>query len=77
MKKVTNRGKRSKTVGEVKPVGNIRKELQSFLETSPMQKEVFSSYKLQDVHMSRRKYIRLKEDHSSQRNYQNQFSHPG
>ena len=54
MKKVTNRGKRSKTLSEVKPVGNIRKELQSFLETSPMKKEVFLSYKLQDAHMSSR-----------------------
>ena len=42
MKNVTNRGKRSKTLSEV----NIRKELQSFLETSPMQKEVFPSHKL-------------------------------
>ena len=54
MKKVTNRAKRSKTLSEVRPVGNIRKELQSFLETSPMQKEVFPSHKLQDVHMSSR-----------------------
>ena len=33
--------KRSKTVSEVKPVENIIKNLQSFLEISPVQKEVF------------------------------------
>ena len=47
-------GKRSKTLSEVRPVGNVRKELQSFLETSPMKKEVFPSHKLQYVHMSSR-----------------------
>ena len=40
MKKVINRRKRSKTLSEVKPVRNISKNLQSFLEISPMQKEV-------------------------------------
>ena len=40
MKKVIGRGKRSKTLSEVKPVENISKNLQSFLEKSPMQKEV-------------------------------------
>ena len=48
MKKVIDRGKRSKTLSEVKPVGNINNYLQSFLEISPMQKEVFPSHKLQD-----------------------------
>ena len=39
--KVINRGKRSKTLSEVKPVKNISKNnLQSFLEISPVQKEV-------------------------------------
>ena len=33
-------GKKSKTLSEVKPVENISKNLQSFLEISPMQKEV-------------------------------------
>ena len=42
------RGKRSKTLSEVKPVENIRKNLQSFLEISPMQKEVLPSHNLQD-----------------------------
>ena len=35
-----DRGKRSKTLNEVKPVENISKDLQSILETSPVQKEV-------------------------------------
>ena len=48
MKKVINRGKRSKKLSEVKPVENISKNLQSFLEISPVQKEVFPSHKLQD-----------------------------
>ena len=33
---------------EVKPVENISKGWQSFLEISPMQKEVLPSHKLQD-----------------------------
>ena len=40
MKKVTDRGKRSKTMSEVKPVENITKNLQSFVEISPMQNKV-------------------------------------
>ena len=48
MKKVIDRGKRSKVLNEVKPVGNISENLQSFLEISPVQKEAFSSHKLQD-----------------------------
>ena len=35
-----NRGKRSKTLSEVKPVENINKNLQSFPEINPVQKEV-------------------------------------
>ena len=38
--------KTSKTLSEVKPVENISKNLQSFLEISPVQKEVFPSHKL-------------------------------
>ena len=34
-----DRGKRSKTLGDVKQVENISKNLQSFLEISHMQKE--------------------------------------
>ena len=40
MKKVIDRGKRSKTVSEVRPVENINKNLQSFLDISLVQKEV-------------------------------------
>ena len=42
-----DRGKRSKTLSEVKPVKNISRNLQSFLEISPEQKEVHPSHKLQ------------------------------
>ena len=48
MKKVIDRRKRSKTLGEVKPVKIISKNLQSFLEISPMKKEVLLLHKLQD-----------------------------
>ena len=48
MKKVIDRGKRSKTLSEVKPVKNISKNLQSFLEISLVQKEVLYSHNLQD-----------------------------
>ena len=48
MKKVIDRGKKSKTLSEVKPVENINKNLQSFLEISPVQKEVLLSHKLRD-----------------------------
>ena len=45
-KKAIDRGKRSKTLSEVKPAENINKNLQSFLEISPEQKEVLLSHKL-------------------------------
>ena len=48
MKKVVDRGKRSKTLSEVKPVQNISKNLQSFLEISLAQKILLPSNKLQD-----------------------------
>ena len=48
MVKVINTGKRSKTLREVKPVENISKNLQIFLEISPMQKEVLPLHKLRD-----------------------------
>ena len=49
MKKVINKGKRSKTLLQVKPVKNISKNSQRFLEMSPIQKkEVLPSHKLQD-----------------------------
>ena len=42
------RRNRSMTLGEVKPVENISQNQQSFLEISPVQKEVIPSHKLQD-----------------------------
>ena len=46
--KVIDREVRSKILSEVKPVENIYKNLQSFLEISPVQKEVLPSHKLRD-----------------------------
>ena len=46
--KVIDRGKRCKTRSEVKPVENISKNLQSLLEISRVQKEVFLKHKLED-----------------------------
>ena len=40
------RGKRGKTLSEVKPDKNISKNLLSFLQISPVQKEVLPSHKL-------------------------------
>ena len=40
MKKVINKGKRSKALSEVKPAKNISKNQQSFLEISPVQNEL-------------------------------------
>ena len=40
MKKVINRGKRSKMLSEVKQIENISKNLQSFLEISAVQKRL-------------------------------------
>ena len=77
MKKVIDRGKRSKTLSEVKPVENINKNLQSFLEISPVQKEVLLSHKLQDHAYEYYNPFGLKEDNLSWRNCQNQLSHPG
>ena len=48
MKKVIDRGKRSKTLSEVKPIKNICKNPESFLEISLVQTEVLPSYKPQD-----------------------------
>ena len=47
-KKVIHGGKRSKILSGIKPFKNISKNLQSFLEISPMQKEALLSNKLQD-----------------------------
>ena len=48
MKKVIDRGKRIKTLSEVKLVKNTSKDPQSFLEMSTMQKEVLLSQKVQE-----------------------------
>ena len=48
MKRVIDRGKRSKTLSEVKPVKKISKNPHSFLEISPMQSEILPLHKLQD-----------------------------
>ena len=47
-KKMIDRGRRRKTMSEVKLVEKVSKNLQSFLEISPGQKEVLLSHKLQD-----------------------------
>ena len=77
MKKVINREKRSKTLSEVKPVKNISKNLQSFLERRPVQKEVLPSHVLRDHAYEYQNAFGLKEDNLSQRNCQNQLSYPG
>ena len=46
MKKMIDRGKRSNTLSEVKPVENVSKDPLSFLEISSVQKEVLPSHKL-------------------------------
>ena len=43
-----DRGKRSKTLSEVKPVKNISGNLHCLLEISHVQKEVFLSHELRD-----------------------------
>ena len=75
--KVIDRGKRDKTLSEVKPVENIYKDLQSFLEISPAQKEVLLSHKLRDHAYEYQNAFKLKEDNLSQRNGQNQLNHLG
>ena len=72
-----DRGKRSKTLSEVKLVENISKNLQSFLEISPVRKKTLPSYKLRDHAYEYYNPFGLKEDNPSQRNCQNQLSHPG
>ena len=76
MKKATDRGKRSKKLSEVKPVENISKNPQSFLEINPVQKEVLPSHKLQEHVYQYQNPFGLKEDSLSQRNCQSQLSHP-
>ena len=47
-KKVINRGNRSKALSEVEPVQNSVKNLQSFLEISPVRKQNLPSHKPQN-----------------------------
>ena len=77
MKKVMDRGKRSETLSEVKPVKNIIKNLQSFLEISPVQKEVLHSHKPWDLAYEHKNPFGSKEDNLSLKNCQNELSHPG
>ena len=48
MKKVIDKGKRSKALSAVKLVKNNSKNLKRFLEIRPVQKELLPSYKLRD-----------------------------
>ena len=47
-KKVTDRGKRREPLSEVKSVENIIKNLQTFLQIRPVQKDALLSHKLQE-----------------------------
>ena len=47
MMKAINRGKRSKTMNDVKPVENKNNNPEIFLEISPVQKKISPSHKLQ------------------------------
>ena len=71
-----DKGKRSKKLSEVKPVENISKNPQSFLEINPVQEEVFPSQKLQEDAYEWLNLFGLKEDNPSQRNCENQLRHP-
>ena len=72
-----DRGKRSKTLSEAKLVENTSKNLKSFLEISPVRKEVLLSHKLREHAYEYQNPFGLKEDNLSQRNCQNQLSHRG
>ena len=64
-------------MSKVKLVENVSKNLQNFLEISPVQKEVLPSHKLQDHAYEYQNPFALKEDNLSQRNCQYQLSHLG
>ena len=64
-------------MSEVKPVENINKNLQGFLEMSLVQNEVHLSYKLRDHAHEYYNPFGLEEDNLSQKNCQSQLSHPG
>ena len=73
---VINRGKRSKTLSEVKPIEKSSKNLQNFLEISPRQKEFLPSHQLKHHAYESQNPFVLKEDNLSERNCQNQLFHP-
>ena len=54
MKRAIDRGKRSKTLSEVKPVKKISKNPHSFLEISPMQSEILPLHNCKTMYMSNR-----------------------
>ena len=62
MKKVIDRGKRSKTLSDVKPFENISKNLQR------LQKEVLLLHKLRHHAYEYQNPFRLQENNLSQRN---------
>ena len=64
-------------LSEINPVQNISKNLQSFLEISPVQKILLPLHKLRDHAYEYQNTFGLKEDNLSQRNCQNQLSHQG
>ena len=67
MKKVIDKGKRSKTLSEVKQVENISKNLQNFLEIIPCKRKPFLHINCETMHTSTRTLS----------DYQRQLSHPG
>ena len=75
MKKVIDTGKRSKTLSKGKSVEKRSKNPQSFSRDTFWQMELLLSHKLQD-HAQQQNYFQLKRDDPSQRNCQNQLSHP-
>ena len=54
MKKMIDRGKKSKTLSEVKPVKNKSKNLQSFLEIIPCKRKSFFNINCETMHMRTR-----------------------
>ena len=68
LKRVTDREKSSRRLSEAKPFENINKNLQSFLEIRPAQKEVVLSHKLLDHAYEYQNPFELKEGNLWQRN---------
>ena len=56
---VINIVKKSKTLREVKPVKSLRKNLPSFLEISPVEKEVIFHINCKAMHISNRIFLDL------------------